>query len=727
LSSNSGHILRFKDFTINTDEKVLLREGIPVALAPKVFETLLVLIENPGRIVLKEELMKRLWPDTFVEDANLTFNIQQLRKSLGDNARSPIYIQTIARRGYRFIAEVEPLSIDTGEVQNMEPHVAGLHESVPALAAKHVSTALPAKLPLIRRRPIAILAVISMAVTGLALISWGIASRSKRSTENHGSDGKAASTSTRALKLERLTANGQSQHVAISHDGKYVAYTRGSSDSLGIWVRQLATNTNVEIVHADRIAGLMFANSGESLYFVQGDPSALYRVSLLGGVPTKIVDRLEGKFSISADDTQLAFVREVVNRDGQREYSLLVANSDGNNERTLMVRAHPDKLDVPLWSPDTKSIICAYGNSSAGGQEVSLVAVDVNSGMKKDLSPSRFFLIKKMGWLPDKTGLIMSARKNPGDANQLFRVSYPGMEISQIAEGLISYSDLSIAGNADHAAASQSIRESHIWVGSSRDLKNLKKITSALDNFCWTPNGRLVYSSMASANTDIWIMQPDGTEQKQLTINAGVNGSPAVTSDNRYIVFVSNRTGSFQVWRMNMDGLNQTQLTYGSAKINPTLTPDGKWVLYNSTDNWHLWKVSIDGGEPSQLTDFVATTPEVSPDGQLIACIGRTESKRRLLILPINGGPAVREMDFFGWASRIRWMNDGQAVMYAGEREGRRAIIRQSLSGGLSEEPLNPDTDELFDFGYSPDGRSFALNRGAWLNDLVLISGLNEY
>ena len=112
MSSNSGHILQFKDFTIDTDEKVLLREGMPVALAPKVFETLLVLIENHGRIVLKEELMKRLWPDTFVEEANLTFNIQQLRKSLGDNARSPIYIQTIARRGYRFIAAVEPVSSD---------------------------------------------------------------------------------------------------------------------------------------------------------------------------------------------------------------------------------------------------------------------------------------------------------------------------------------------------------------------------------------------------------------------------------------------------------------------------------------------------------------------------------------------------------------------------------------------------------------------------------------
>src|SRR5215203_524104 len=381
-----GHIHQFKDFTIDTDQRVLLREGKPVALAPKVFETLLALIENHGRIVLKEELMKRLWPDTFVEEANLTFNIQQLRKSLGDNARSPIYIQTIARRGYRFIAAVEPVPGDAGEVRDTEfPD------------AEHVSAPPQVKLPRIRRRPTAILTAISVAVAGRALISWGIGNRAKCSTQNHEGNGRAASKT--AFKLERLTATGQSQHVAISSDGKYVAYTRGSGDSLGVWVRQLATNTNVEIVHADRITGLMFENSGESLYFVKGDPSALYRVSLLGGVATKIVDRPEGKFSISADDSQIAFIREVVNRDGQREYSLLVANSDGSNERTLMVRAHPDKLDVPLWSPDSRTIICAYGNSAAGSQEVSLVAVDVNNGVKKDLSPSRFYVIKQMGWL----------------------------------------------------------------------------------------------------------------------------------------------------------------------------------------------------------------------------------------------------------------------------------------------------------------------------------------
>jgi TolB-like protein/DNA-binding winged helix-turn-helix (wHTH) protein/Tfp pilus assembly protein PilF len=106
MSLASKHFYRFEDFTVDSDQKVLLRHGTPLSLTPKVFETLLILIENSGRIVKKEELMNRLWPDTFVEEANLTSNILQLRKSLGDNARQPLYIETVAKRGYRFIAPV---------------------------------------------------------------------------------------------------------------------------------------------------------------------------------------------------------------------------------------------------------------------------------------------------------------------------------------------------------------------------------------------------------------------------------------------------------------------------------------------------------------------------------------------------------------------------------------------------------------------------------------------
>ena len=107
MSPNGNRLYRFEEFTIDVGQRVVERGGKPLPLAPKVFETLLVLVENAGRIVEKDELMRRIWPDTFVEEANLAFNVQQMRKALGDNARQPIYIETIARRGYRFIGRLE--------------------------------------------------------------------------------------------------------------------------------------------------------------------------------------------------------------------------------------------------------------------------------------------------------------------------------------------------------------------------------------------------------------------------------------------------------------------------------------------------------------------------------------------------------------------------------------------------------------------------------------------
>ena len=135
---------------------------------------------------------------------------------------------------------------------------------------------------------------------------------------------------------------------------------------------------------------------------------------------------------------------------------------------------------------------------------------------------------------------------------------------------------------------------------------------------------------------------------------------------------------------------------------------------------------AIDGGDATQLTDFVAGMPSVSPDGKTIACIGRNESKRELLVLPFEGGEPIKKLGFSGWMSRIQWTNDGKTLIYVGERNGRSAIIRQSLNGDLVEDQLNLDTDELFDFGYSVDGQSLAITRGGWLSDIVLISGLSS-
>jgi DNA-binding winged helix-turn-helix (wHTH) protein/Tol biopolymer transport system component len=751
-----NHFYRFGDFTLDTDQRVLLRDGKPLALTPKVFDTLLILVENSGRIVEKEDLMRRLWPDTFVEESNLTFNIQQLRKSLSDDARNPRYVGTVARRGYRFIADVEEVLSDRSQAsgqtarpfqtsdaqspnaedrlinqigaQNSKPDIRSANENPASRLEMHFAVAPAADTDWknVSKRQLALAAAVVVAVAVVGIVSWIFLSGSIGNPgEGKRVDGKLPSAL--PFKLEKLTATGQSRQVAISPDGKHIAYTRYVEKKSSIWLRQLATSTNVEIVPgADRISGLAFANSGESLYFVRGDPTALYRVSLFGGVPTKIVDKLEGNFSVSADDRQIAIIRRAINHSGQDEISLIIADSDGTAERTLLVGLYPNELDVPLWSPDGGGIICAYGSSVGGGQDVSIVEVSIADGARKELSPDRFFRIAKMAWLPHKSVLIMAARKNSGDNNQLWRVSYPGMEISRITEELSPYLDLSVASNADTAVASQATRASDIWVGPSREPKNLKKITQAIDT-CWTPNGRIVYSSTASGNRDLWIMRPDGTEQRQLTVNAAVNGEPRVTPDNRYIVFTSNRTGAFQVWRMNMDGANQIPLTTGVAKAHPAISRDGKWVLYNTVDDWHLWKASIEGGEPLPLTSYVASMPSASPDGKMIACVGRSESKHQLLILPVDGGQPLKRIDYSGNSlsgTRLEWTLDGKAVIYA-VRPGRpTAIVRQSLDGGPPEEAASFEQDELFDFGYSTDGQFLAVTRGGWQHDIVLISDL---
>src|SRR5438046_1090833 len=112
MSQQTKQLYEFGHFTLDGTESRLLRDGWPVPLAPKVLETLIVLIESSGHVIDKEVLMKRLWPDSFVEDANLAVNISQLRKALGDDENGGHFIETVPKRGYRFAAQVTKVLAD---------------------------------------------------------------------------------------------------------------------------------------------------------------------------------------------------------------------------------------------------------------------------------------------------------------------------------------------------------------------------------------------------------------------------------------------------------------------------------------------------------------------------------------------------------------------------------------------------------------------------------------
>jgi Tol biopolymer transport system component len=240
------------------------------------------------------------------------------------------------------------------------------------------------------------------------------------------------------------------------------------------------------------------------------------------------------------------------------------------------------------------------------------------------------------------------------------------------------------------------------------------------------PGGKILYTSREGGVPDIWIMDQDGKNQKQLTANAGFNIQPFATADGHYIVFSSTRTPATRsIWRMDTDGGNLKQLTDGPLDNAPQSSPDSRWVVFHSNRNGPIsvWRVSIDGGEPVRLADKLTLGPSVSPDGSQIACVYREDQPNvpvKVAIIPFAGGEPVKVFDMPQSAFFIlRWMPDGR-LTYIDTINGVSNIWSLPLDGGKPVQLTYFKTDRIFWFDSLRDGK-LALSRGTQTSDVILI------
>jgi DNA-binding winged helix-turn-helix (wHTH) protein/Tfp pilus assembly protein PilF len=170
MDRQAKHLLEFGPFRMDLDERVLMREQETITLSPKAFETLLVLVQHSQRVVLKDELMKMLWPDTFVEESNLSQHIFQLRKALGDKAHDPEYIVTVPGRGYRFALKVEERVEPDGD---LIVHSRSVQRVTVEETEFSGAIARPSR---IRQRPwnwiVAVIGVVLLAVTSAGILFY---------------------------------------------------------------------------------------------------------------------------------------------------------------------------------------------------------------------------------------------------------------------------------------------------------------------------------------------------------------------------------------------------------------------------------------------------------------------------------------------------------------------------------------------------------------------------
>ena len=548
--------------------------------------------------------------------------------------------------------------------------------------------------------------------------------------------------SSQSMRITRLTDNGKATSAAISPDGNYVVYAREDEGKQSIWLRQVATASEKEIVPPTdaQIVGLTFSRDGNLIYYTASPRNdqrgVLYQVPALGGTSRKVLENIFGPVGLSRDGKRLAFIRTV--EGATHMDSLIVANVDGTGEQPLMTKEGQAYLDNgPAWSPDGKTIVCGAGVGPDFVPE-SVVAVAVEGGKERWITSYRWNQVFSTVWLDDGSGLIVLARANTIAEVQIWHISYPGGEVQRVTNDLNGYLKDSLSLTADSSAlvAVQENTSSRIWVnklGESDD--HARQITDGkfdgLNGVAWTPDGKILCVLKTGDNTDIWSMNRDGTERKQLTTDASDKWSPEMSPDGRYIVFSSLRGGFWNIWRMDADGSNHKQLTTGAlGDHGPKFTPDGQWVLFWSwrgAGSGMIMKVSIDGGEPVQLTDYTSRWPTISPDGKLIAISYRDEKQSvawRFAILPAAG---VQPVKFLNMPPSVfpsiglGWTPDGTDLVYADTHEGVSNIWIQPIDGSTPKQLTNFKSDLIFRFALSPDGRQLLLARGTQTRDVVLI------
>jgi serine/threonine protein kinase/Tol biopolymer transport system component len=545
---------------------------------------------------------------------------------------------------------------------------------------------------------------------------------------------KRPAASSPAIEMTRLTATGKVTTGSISPDGKQVVYAVKDAGQQSIWVRQVATSSNVQIVPPAEAtyANFSFTHDGNYVYFNKREkdgPDSLYKMPALGGMERKVVENFSARAALSSDDKRIAFVRGGF---FEQENSLVVANSDGSGEQVLATHKAPLNFYSGgiAWTPDGKSITCVSGPHAQ-----KLIEVSLDGGAEKLVNTPKWFSIINIEWLPDASGLIVAALEQSRTSPlQIWHLSYPGGEARRITNDFSNYPNLSLSADASALVVIKREPTSHIWLvpdGDATRAKQLTTGTSRLDGYpavSWTPDGRIVYDSTGSGSIHTWIMNAEGSNQRQLTDGRYEDQGAHVSPDGHYIVFASNRTGAQHIYRMDIDGNNLKQLTNGTGEAAPFFSPDGRWVIYSSP-SFASWKVPADGGDSVPLTNN-SWASDMSPDGKLIAYVRPAVGGPlfwNITIMPFAGGPPLKTFDVTSDSRPYsRWTPDGRAIIYnvthGGVLSGVTNLWIQWLDGSPPKQLTNFTSESFVSFDWSRDGKQLVCGRGSTSSDVVLIS-----
>ena len=532
------------------------------------------------------------------------------------------------------------------------------------------------------------------------------------------------------IQMIRATTDGKVQEVAISPDGRYLAYVRLEKAVFSLRLRQVVTGDEVQVVAPSEanLTSPSFSSDGNFLRYVSIDPGRfsgwVYQVSVLGGTPRRIVD---GARSVAAspDDRTLALAG------GTFEQSYVrVVGADGDAPRDLVLRKGRDHFDFGAkWSSDAKSLAIV---SHRFGEAQQIVLIDPATGVEQALPISTLHSFDDLTWVPGQRALLVAGSERPVNqraSSQVWEVSMKG-ELQALTRDLNSYSGLTVTADGSTVAAVQEEWRSGIDVAPVRDgmpgeFTELFPISASRPGFAgiaWIAGDRLAHSMMQADVQQVFVTDLSTRASRALTAGPS-HHDPGVSRDGRAMVVVRDEGDGSNLWRLDPETGRVQRLTDGKFDLLPILDADGSWVVYASAmETIKLLKIPGTGGTPVEMTKRPAACAGISADNRDALCLvfgpsGEPESA----FIPLSGGEPRPIPGLPAAVKLVRFGPDGRSISYLISREGADELWSLPAPGGAPRRLVRFEGKEIAEFAWSADGAHLAVVKVSRSGDVVLL------
>jgi Tol biopolymer transport system component/DNA-binding winged helix-turn-helix (wHTH) protein len=596
--NRSAQIVRFGIFEADLGTGELHKSGAKVPLQGQPFQVFAILLERSGELATREELRKKVWPeDTFVDfEHALNTSIAKIRVALGDDADNPRFVETLPRRGYRFIFPVQ---------RTIAQESAARPEAEAQL--KKFTT---------KMRWMVGLGSLALVLAGIGM--WRVMKNREA----------ASRPPMEVVPLSGMV--GYEDSASFSPDGNQVVFTFHGKGKSGIYTTVLGGERSLRLTTSGGDCCAKWSPDSRQIAFFRPskEGAAIYVIPALGGTERRLylglINQLRGVFDWSPDGNVLAISESQTDKSYNRIVLLSLADL---SKRQLSTPPGQERDYAPAFSPDGASV--AFKRGIVAGEVEDIYVMPTGGGEAKRLTFDDTWIIGAPSWTPDGRELVFASSR--GGLVGLWRVPVSG-GISQpvVGAGAIAFSP-SVSPKGNQLAYEARFFKDNIWRLKLKDETHREGEPTSIASWkglIWrpqvSPDGkRIAFETNRSGYNELWACDSDGANYGQLTSLRGTAGAPRWSPDGKTIAFEYRPKGHSEVYLLDLTSGTPRMLATlpGVDNGGPNWSRDGKWIYFYSDKGgglFQLWKIAAAGGTPVQVTKNGGVFATESADGRFL-------------------------------------------------------------------------------------------------------------